>query len=605
VQNVVAPVRFGEEAVEVTPTYVEQIREAVASLSDRHNVLVKFIGYTDDAPLSERNARIYGDQVGLSRAQARRVALAVQEELGLATSAVDSDGRGSSRPLGSNATAQGRALNRRVEVEFWYDDPLQDRPDEPQLCPVPGNEMVTRVYDPPWGELPELKIENGSLQVPAGLTGLLRRGLADVEGRTNARLRFVGYAQRQPVARPRCLRRRRGLVGVAAPRRRHRGRDELGRNRGSKDAAVLRDVVNAGFIRRDVPSWCKSSDSSRSSTTTRACGSAADMTQAERVRPEPDAHHRRRSAARRQGPQLLRHPALHRRRAARRRHPVRLRQPRGGPAARGRGGSGDGGVLSRQRRLGSGARALPHVCELLALHRPGRSADLRAGAVARGQPLALVVGPDGSGEWLPEPETFATPARELKYVLRAYGAGGSFDETVPQPLWIAYREVGPVAERSPEEQDDESSQDLDALLAEIATAGAPYVELPIAGTAIAEPATPEISTADPTTADRALREAYGENNVGLRNIQIHSGSVTVRGNAIPPGHMVYVAGRAVPVADDGSFVAEEILPSGVHTVEVAVLDAQGNGELYLRDIELQQKDWFYVGMADVTPTSND
>jgi flagellar motor protein MotB len=96
-----------EEAVEVTPIYVEQIREAVAGLSDRHNVLVKFIGYTDDAPLSERNARIYGDQTGLSRAQARRVALAVQEELGLATSAVDSDGRGSSRPLGSNATAQG------------------------------------------------------------------------------------------------------------------------------------------------------------------------------------------------------------------------------------------------------------------------------------------------------------------------------------------------------------------------------------------------------------------------------------------------------------------------------------------------------------------
>ena len=34
-----------------------------------------------------------------------------------------------------NATANGRALNRRVEVEFWYDDPLQELPDEPQLCP--------------------------------------------------------------------------------------------------------------------------------------------------------------------------------------------------------------------------------------------------------------------------------------------------------------------------------------------------------------------------------------------------------------------------------------------------------------------------------------
>ncbi len=81
--------------------------------------------------------------------------------------------------------------------------------------------------------------------------------------------------------------------------------------------------------------------------------------------------------------------------------------------------------------------------------------------------------------------------------------------------------------------------------------------------------------------------------------------MTVRGNAIPVGHTVYVAGRAVPVADDGSFVAQEILPSGVHTVEVAVLDEEGNGELYLRDIELEGKDWFYVGMADLTLTSND
>ncbi|HUQ52734.1 MAG TPA: OmpA family protein, partial [Gammaproteobacteria bacterium] len=113
VQNVVAPLRFGEGAVEVAPAYVEQIRQAVANLSDRHNVLVKFVGYTDDAPLTERNERIYGNHVGLARAQARRVALAVQQELKLATSAVDSDGRGSARPLGSNATAQGRALNRR------------------------------------------------------------------------------------------------------------------------------------------------------------------------------------------------------------------------------------------------------------------------------------------------------------------------------------------------------------------------------------------------------------------------------------------------------------------------------------------------------------
>jgi hypothetical protein len=56
----------------------------------------------------------------------------------------------------------------------------------------------------------------------------------------------------------------------------------------------------------------------------------------------------------------------------------------------------------------------------------------------------------------------------------------------------------------------------------------------------------------------------------------------------------------VPVDGKGGFVAEEILPEGMHTVEVAVLDKFGNGELFLRDLELKKSDWFTVGIADVT-----
>ncbi len=54
----------------------------------------------------------------------------------------------------------------------------------------------------------------------------------------------------------------------------------------------------------------------------------------------------------------------------------------------------------------------------------------------------------------------------------------------------------------------------------------------------------------------------------------------------------------------GNFVAEAVLPAGMHTVEVAVLDEAGNGTLYLRDLEFEQKDRFYVGIADLTVSEN-
>ncbi|MGI9236437.1 MAG: OmpA family protein, partial [Woeseiaceae bacterium] len=75
-------------------------------------------------------------------------------------------------------------------------------------------------------------------------------------------------------------------------------------------------------------------------------------------------------------------------------------------------------------------------------------------------------------------------------------------------------------------------------------------------------------------------------------------------SGIPTGHEVWVAGRPVPIDESGSFVTEEILPEGAHTVEVAVVDEAGAGNLYLRDLEFENNDWFYVGMADLTIAEN-
>src|SRR5215510_3244097 len=149
VKNLVMPLRYEDETVPISDAFTKQVQQALNNLRDKQGVTVRFIGYTDDAPLTGRDQSTYGDQLSLSKARAHRVALATQEALGLPPSAIESDGRGASNPLASNDTVQGRTLNRRIEVEFWYDDPLQELPDEPQLCPSDsGEEMVTKVYDP-------------------------------------------------------------------------------------------------------------------------------------------------------------------------------------------------------------------------------------------------------------------------------------------------------------------------------------------------------------------------------------------------------------------------------------------------------------------------
>src|SRR6202007_2474978 len=79
--NLVPPLHYGAENVEVSPEFIEHINKALGNLQDKSNVVVKFIAYTDDAALNERDARIYGDLIALSKARAHRVALAEQGAL--------------------------------------------------------------------------------------------------------------------------------------------------------------------------------------------------------------------------------------------------------------------------------------------------------------------------------------------------------------------------------------------------------------------------------------------------------------------------------------------------------------------------------------------
>jgi flagellar motor protein MotB len=565
VRNLVVPLRYEDENVSISEAFTRQVQQAVENMKGKRGLTVRFIGYTDNAPLTGRDQQTYGDYVSLSKARAQRLALSMQEKLGLPASVIESDGRGASRPVASNDTVQGRALNRRIEVEFWYDDPLQTLSDEPQLCPDDLQEMVTRVYEPSWGTIGILQLSDGQVVIPPGYAAILRHALTDIADRTNARLRFIGYTKNERLDRRTAsvygddiglsaARARRAMDAVmqdpvlAGAKAEHEGRGYVQSD----------DVVNAGFIQGqesfvrvqalydepmpldnyegvDITRLTQElqpkspydlnvlhitvdgkpiDDLSRSSEDIQRCTDVALDNAKIQFRFD----------------NLESKPRL-----AVSAYPVALAVSdlEGHPAA----------SVVRFRMYNNYASFIERA-EIRIFEQEQSLEDAPLETIA--------VDESGLAAWMPTPTILTGPERELKYVLRAYDSKGHFDETDARPL-LLYRDTAPQ---------------------QVVTNDAPP--------------------------PRELLAGYGENNLVRHQIALGSGTVTVQGSGIPADHTVWVAGRQIPIDPKGNFAAEQILPDGTHTVEVAVLDDAGNGSLYLRDLEFKRRDLFYLGVADIT-----
>ena len=568
VRNLVAPLRYEDETSPIAESFTKQVRQALDNLKDKQGVTVRFIGYTDDAPLTGLDESTYGNHLSLSKGRAQRVAQAMQEALGLPASAIESDGRGASNPLTSNGTAQGRALNRRIEVELWYSDLLQELSDEPQLCPGDAEEVVTKVYDPPWGNIPTLELAIGQPIIPPGYAASLRRALTDIADRKNARLRFIGYTKNEGLDR-RTASVYDDDIGLSAARAR-RAMDTIMQDPVLSGARAEHeghgyvqsdDVVNAGFIQGgesfvrvqvvyDEPMPLDNYEGieiTRLTQELRPESPYALNVMHITVDGEPiDDLDRSSSDIQRCTDVALDKANIQfhfdnleaRRRLAVAAHPVAV-------AMSVLDGRPSGSVV--HFRMYNNYSSFIERAEIRIF-----DTDQSLQAV----PLeTIAVDAVGLAQWQPSADMFAGSARELKYLLRAYDSKGNFDETDSRPLWL-YHEAAP---------------------------------------GVATPAGPP---------PRELLAAYGENDLVRQQIPLGSGTIKVQGSRIPADYTVWVAGREVPVDPQGNFAAEEILPRGAHTVEVAVLDTAGNGSLYLRDLEFKRRDLFFVGVADLTVSQN-
>ncbi|NIW23520.1 MAG: OmpA family protein [Gammaproteobacteria bacterium] len=120
--NLVPPIRFESGVAAIPDSTVVELRAILERMRDRRNVRLHLVGHADNQPLSPALADVFGDNEGLSRERAGEVAELLQTTLTLPPDSVSYAWMGDSLPVASNETVDGRALNRRVEVEVWYDE---------------------------------------------------------------------------------------------------------------------------------------------------------------------------------------------------------------------------------------------------------------------------------------------------------------------------------------------------------------------------------------------------------------------------------------------------------------------------------------------------
>ncbi len=95
--------------------FISKIGDILAQYDDYD---IQIIGHTDSVPQSTSN-RKYSDNMELSQGRAYAVYTYLKDQKGMDVTTMGCMGRGETSPIASNDTAEGRALNRRVEIKIF------------------------------------------------------------------------------------------------------------------------------------------------------------------------------------------------------------------------------------------------------------------------------------------------------------------------------------------------------------------------------------------------------------------------------------------------------------------------------------------------------
>jgi chemotaxis protein MotB len=115
--NMVDAILFDSGRAEVKKGGISVLQKVVSILKDIHDKSIRIEGYTDNVPISSSLAKRYPTNWELSAARALNVTRFLQEQ-GIDPALLSAVAHGEYDPIADNATPEGRAKNRRIEINL-------------------------------------------------------------------------------------------------------------------------------------------------------------------------------------------------------------------------------------------------------------------------------------------------------------------------------------------------------------------------------------------------------------------------------------------------------------------------------------------------------
>ncbi|MEP6632673.1 MAG: hypothetical protein ABJA62_00530 [Luteimonas sp.] len=161
---------------------------------------------------------------------------------------------------------------------------------------------------------------------------------------------------------------------------------------------------------------------------------------------------------------------------------------------------------------------------------------------------------------------------ELMYLVRAYGADGSVDETFPRRMQLV----------KPEEEKRGAERLRDSVEKDIGS----------------------VFSAEEAQQRSLIDGVFGENSLRQQNIAIYGSRIRIQGRNLPEHYAVTINGQTHPIDLERKLVAEYLVPVGRHAFDIALTGPDKREIRQTLDIDVTGRYLFAVAIADLTASGN-